>query len=113
MQPSPQFDNPFAIADYLTEAFSKNDFAGILIALKTVVKAQNVKALSEVTGMRRDGLYKTFGGTGGLKDPNLSRLLRLFEALDVQITLKPVPPRKKPPRPKLGRPPKQKVPSPG
>jgi probable addiction module antidote protein len=97
-------DNPAAIAEYLTEAFEKNDLDGILDAIKSVMKAQNVKALSEAIGIRRDGLYKTFGGTGGLRDPQLSRLLRLFEGLQVQITIKPLPAQNRPPRPKLGRP---------
>jgi probable addiction module antidote protein len=102
-------DNPHAIAKYLTEAFEKNDLDGIRDAIKSIMKAQNVKALSEAIGIRRDGLYKTFGGTGGLRDPRLSRLLRLFEGLEVRITIEALPAQKRqkwPPRPKLGRPPK-------
>jgi probable addiction module antidote protein len=93
--------NPPAIAEYLTEIFEKNDLCSILDAIKFVVQAQNVKALAESTGMRRDGLYKTFGGR---KDPQLGRILRLFEGLDVRIVVKPLPARERPPRPKLGRP---------
>ena len=98
-------DNPAAIAEYLTEAFEKNDFGDILAALKFVMQAQNVKALAEATGMRRDGLYKTFGAQK--KDPQLSRMLGLFEGLNVRIVVKPLPVRARPPRPprpKLGRP---------
>ena len=94
-------DNPPAIADYLTEIFEKNDFRDILDAFKFVMQEQNVKALAEYTGMRRDGLYKTFDGR---KDPRLSRILRLFEGLDVQIVVKPLPVKQRPPRPALGRP---------
>jgi probable addiction module antidote protein len=104
LDPAHYRDNPAAIAEYLTEAFEKNDLDGILNAIKFVMKAQNVKALSEAIGIRRDGLYKTFGGTGGLKDPQLSRLLRLFEGLNVRIVVKPLPVRQRPSRPKLGRP---------
>jgi probable addiction module antidote protein len=93
--------NPPAIAEYLTEAFEKSDIGGILDAIKAVMQAQNVKELAEVTGMRRDGLYKTFGRK---KDPQLSRLLGLFDGLDIRIVIKPLPAREKPPRPKLGRP---------
>jgi probable addiction module antidote protein len=93
--------NSVAIAEYLTEAFEKSDFAGILDAIKSVMQAQNVKELAEVTGMRRDGLYKTFSRK---KDPQLSRVLSLFEGMDVRIVVKPLPAREKPPRPKLGRP---------
>jgi probable addiction module antidote protein len=94
--------NPIAIATYLNDAFEKSDLDGILDAIKFVMQAQNVKELAEVTGMRRDGLYKTFGRIK--KDPQLSRVLRLFEGLDVRIVVEPMPPRGKPPRPKLGRP---------
>src|ERR1035437_5018524 len=94
-------DNPAAIAEYLTEAFEKNDFGGILAAMKFVMQAQNVKALAEAAGMRRDGLYKTFGAK---KDPQLSRMLGLFVGLNVRIVVKALPVREGPPRPKLGRP---------
>jgi probable addiction module antidote protein len=94
--------NPTAIAEYLTEAFERSDLPGILNAIKSVMLAQNVKELAELTGMRRDGLYRSFAS--GKTDPHLSRVLSLFEGLDVQIVVKPLPPRKKPPRPKLGRP---------
>jgi probable addiction module antidote protein len=94
-------DNPPEIADYLTEIFEKNDLSAIVTALKRVMQSQNVKALAESTGMRRDGLYKTFNGT---RDPQLSRILKLLEGLNVQIVFRPLPAQQKPPRPKLGRP---------
>jgi probable addiction module antidote protein len=93
--------NPIAIARYLTEAFEKNDLCGILDAIRFVMQAQNVTELAEITGMRREGLYKTFSRK---KDPQLSRILSLFEGMDVRIAVKPLPARAKPPRPKLGRP---------
>jgi probable addiction module antidote protein len=92
-------DNPPAIAAYLTEMFDKNHIPGILDAINFVMRSQNVKALAEHTGMRRDGLYKTFGG-----DPRLSKVLALFEGLNVQIIVKPLPVKQRPPRPALGRP---------
>jgi probable addiction module antidote protein len=93
--------NPAAVAEYLTEVFEKNDLGSILDAIKFIMRAQNVKALAEATGMRRDGLYKTFTGK---KDPQLSRVLGLFQGLDVRIVVKPLPATQKSPRPKLGRP---------
>jgi probable addiction module antidote protein len=94
-------DNPPAIAEYLTEMFEKNDLDGILKALKAVMRAQNVLALAESTGMRRDGLYKSFNGT---KDTQLSRVLLLFKGLGVRIEVRALPAQERPPRPKLGRP---------
>jgi probable addiction module antidote protein len=94
-------DNPAAIAECLNRAFAKNDLKDIVYALKSVMQAQNVKALSEATGMRRDGLYKTFNGK---KDPQLGRILSLFDGLDIRIVVEALPTKEKPPRPKLGRP---------
>jgi probable addiction module antidote protein len=95
-------DNPQAISKYLTEIFEENDLHKILEAITIVMRAQNVKALAADTGMRRDGLYKTFSGSK--KDPQLSRVLNLFDGLDVRIVIKPLPRRERPIRPKLGRP---------
>ena len=97
-------DNPTAIAEHLTLALATDDLPTILAAIRDVLRAQNVSALSRFTGLRRDRLYKTFGGE---IDPDFGRLLKVLEGLDVQLTVKPrkvVKP--KPPLPKLGRPPK-------
>ena len=94
-------NNQFAIADLLTKAFDSNDLGEILAALKTVLRAQNVKALAENGGIRRDGIYRTFDGTA---DPKLSSILKLLAAMNVQLVVKPLPTKAQPPRPKLGRP---------
>ena len=95
-------DNPSEIASYLTETFAADDFPTILAALSTVLRAQNVSALSRVTGLRRDRLYKTFGGT---IEPDFRRVLKLLEGLDVQFVVVPrESPKPKPELPKLGRP---------
>jgi probable addiction module antidote protein len=92
---------PAAIADVLNVAFEKNALSDVTHALKLITQAQNVKALSELSGMRREGLYRTFNGK---RDPQLSRILKLFDALDLRIVVEAVAPKAKPPRPKLGRP---------
>lgn len=95
-------DNPMAIAKHLTCALATDDLPTILAAIRDVLRAQNVSALSRATGLRRDRLYRTFGGE---IDPDFSRILKVLEGLDVQLTVKPrkvVKP--KPPLPKLGRP---------
>ena len=95
-------DNPAAIAEHLTCALATDDLPTILAAIRDVLRAQNVSALSRATGLRRDRLYRTFGGE---IDPDFSRILKVLEGLDVQLTVKPrkvVKP--KPPLPKLGRP---------
>jgi probable addiction module antidote protein len=56
-------DNPAAIAEYLNEALVKHDVRAVLQALRFVVRALNVKALAEVTGMQRESLYRSFQAT--------------------------------------------------
>ena len=94
-------DNPIAIAEYLTEAFSHNDLGVVLRAINAVMRAQNVLALAEETGLRRDRLYATFGGK---VNPRLGRVMELFAGLNVQLVVKPLQPKDKARRPKLGRP---------
>ena len=74
-------DNPAAIASYLTEKMKENDFDAARTGLSLVMQAQNVQMLARDAGLRRDTLYRTFGGR---IDPQLSRILRLFDALNVQ-----------------------------
>ena len=97
-------DRPDMIASYLTDAFAENDLERATFALSHVLRAQNVQALALEAGLRRDKLYKTFGGK---VDPQLGRLLKLFAAMNVRIEVVPMPERPLPARPKLGRPPKK------
>jgi probable addiction module antidote protein len=96
-------DNPIAISRYLTEKFAENNLEEILGAIKLVLRAQNVQAIARETGLRRDRLYKTFGGD---VDPQLSRVMALFEGFGVRFAVISLPARDLPARPKLGRPPK-------
>jgi probable addiction module antidote protein len=97
-------DRPDMIASYLTDAFAENDLERVTLALSHVLRAQNVQAIAREAGLRRDKLYKTFGGK---VDPQLGRLLRLFAALNVRIEVAAMPERPVPVRPKLGRPPQK------
>lgn len=96
-------DNPAAISKHLDAAFATNDLRIILEAINSAMRAQNVQALAESAGLRRDRLYKTFGGN---VNPQLGRVMELFAGLDVRLAVKPLPAKQKQPRPKLGRPPK-------
>ena len=101
MEPDKFRDNPAAIAAYLTEAFEKNDLGAALKAIRSMMRAQNVTELSQITGLRRESLYRSFRGN---VDPPFSRILTLFAGLDVRIMVQPLPPGERPPRPTLGRP---------
>ena len=79
-------DNPDAISVYLTETFEKNNFDAARTALGLIVQAQNVQILARDAGLRRDTLYKTFGGK---RDPHLSRVLKVFGALNLHFQVIP------------------------
>jgi probable addiction module antidote protein len=93
-------DNPAAIAQYLTKAFQTKDLGVVVLAINTVMRAQNVVQLAAVTGLRRDRLYKSFGGD---VNPQLGRVMDLFAGMDVELVVKTVPSSRKPPRLKPGR----------
>jgi probable addiction module antidote protein len=102
LDPKHYRDNPTAIAAYLTETLKKNDFAVLVRAIGTVMRAQNVKALSEETGLRRENLYRMFAGH---RDPTLGNTMKILASFGVQLAVKPRTSIKiRPPRPKLGRP---------
>ena len=79
-------DNPDATSVYLTEKLEKNDFDATRTALGLIVQAQNVQILARDAGLRRDTLYKTFGGK---RDPQLSRVLKVFGALNLHFQVVP------------------------
>jgi len=85
-------DNPAAIAEYLNKALAKNDLQSILQALKFVVRAQNVMALAELTGMRREALPELSGHAS----PPIDRVLGLLAGLGVGLVAQPLRKRTKP-----------------
>jgi probable addiction module antidote protein len=100
--PNPFRDNPTAVAAYLSEAFAKNQFTDLVRAIGLMMRAQNVKALSEDTGLRRENLYRMFDGK---RDPTLGNTIKVLDSLGVKLVAKPQKAIKaKPARPKLGRP---------
>jgi probable addiction module antidote protein len=95
-------DNPKAIAEYLNSALRKDDLADFAAAIGAMMRAQNVLALSEETGLRRENLYKMFAGH---RDPKLGNTMKVLASLGVQFAIEPRSwTRPKAPRPKLGRP---------
>jgi probable addiction module antidote protein len=100
-------DKPAAIASYLDDTFAKKDLPEILKAIKKVMRAHNVQAIARDTGLRRDRLYHTFNGK---IDPQLGRVMALFDGLGVRLSVVPAEPKQRAPRKKLGRPPKSLVP---
>ena len=50
------------LADFLNKSLNEQEIKPVLMTLRDIVLAQNVTALARETGLRRDKLYKTFGG---------------------------------------------------
>jgi probable addiction module antidote protein len=98
-------DNPDAISVYLTEKLEKNNFDATRTALGLIVQAQNVQILARDAGLRRDTLYKTFGGK---VDPHLSRVLKVFGALNLHFQVVPSAKCDFPPQQHLSPPPHNK-----
>jgi probable addiction module antidote protein len=95
-------DNPELIAKHLNEALATDNAAVFASAVGTVMRDQNVLALSEETGLRRENLYRMFTGA---RDPTLGNTMKMLAGFGVQFTVKPRASIKpKPARPKLGRP---------
>ncbi|MEY9156302.1 helix-turn-helix domain-containing transcriptional regulator [Bradyrhizobium japonicum] len=100
--PASGIASPSAIATRISQAFAFDDPTDTIRELSTVVKSQNVTSLARELGIMRTTVYKTFGGT---VDPQLSRVLSLFETFRVRLEVVPSTESKvRPPRPKLGRP---------
>jgi probable addiction module antidote protein len=97
-------DNPEGIAELLNKSLDKNEIKPVFAALRNVVLAQNVAAIARQAGMKRDRLYRSFGGE---VDPTLSRVLKLLWALNIRLVAVPGPIKPTPRRPQLGRPKKQ------
>ena len=93
--------NPAAIAQHLASAFETNDLDVVLAAINSVMRAQNVLALSKDTGLGRVTLYKSFGGNA---NPQLGRVLKLLDGLSVRLSVKPLPLKERPRRLHRGRP---------
>ena len=100
--PKDYHGNPIGISRYLNEALAGDDLRVLTRAIGDVMRAQNVMALSEEAGLRRESVYRMFSGD---RDPTLGNTMKMLAALGVQLVVKPRTVIKtKPPRPKLGRP---------
>ena len=79
--------NPKEIAKYLNAALSTGDAVTITIAIGDMVRAQGVSRVSRRTGLRREGLYKSFRGH---VSPLFGSVIDVLLALDLQLVAKPV-----------------------
>ena len=55
-------DNPKIIAKYLNVALASDDAAVIVKAIGDMLRAHGIARISTKTGLRREGLYRSFKG---------------------------------------------------
>jgi probable addiction module antidote protein len=79
-------DDPKMIAKYLNLALATGDAALITKAIGDMVRAQGMTRFSQKAGLRRDGLYRTFGGE---IRPAFATVVEVLIALGVQLEAKP------------------------
>jgi probable addiction module antidote protein len=73
-------------ASLLTKTLAENDSHQVWLALKQLLKGQNVSEIARSAGMRRDTLYRSFSGK---VDPSLSRVLKLLKAINIRLVAIP------------------------
>ena len=84
--PSKYLDSAEAIAEYISEAFLTHDQKAITRALGEAAKARGMTEIAEQSGLSRESLYKALSADG---NPELDTVLRVIEALGVDLQAKP------------------------
>jgi probable addiction module antidote protein len=79
-------DNPKMIAKYINVALATDDAAVIVKAIGDMLRAQGMARVSKKSGLRREGLYRSFKGHMG---PGFDTVLKALLALDVRLVTKP------------------------
>jgi probable addiction module antidote protein len=79
-------------AYYLTDALETNDPAAIADALGVIARARGMSEIAKKTGLRREGLYKMLSVRG---NPELATVLRILQAIGVQLVAEPAKVRRK------------------
>src|ERR1700691_4642373 len=79
-------DSLEAIAAYLSEAFETGEDDLIAQALGTVARVKGMAGIAKEAGLNRENLYRSLSEGG---KPELSTVMKVLDALDVQLVAKP------------------------
>jgi probable addiction module antidote protein len=79
-------DNPKMIAKYLNVAMATDDAGVIVKAMGDVLRAHGMARVAMKTGLRREGLYRSFKGN---MSPAFDTVLRVLLVLDIHLVSKP------------------------
>src|SRR5258708_12257984 len=88
-------DDPKMIARYLNDALATGDAALTTKAIGNVVRAQGMTRFSQKAGLRRESLYRSFGGE---MSPGFDTATKVLRALAIENVVKPI---HRPPHPGL------------
>jgi len=81
-----QLQDPDAIAEYLNGALEEGDVAAFLLAVRLVAEARGFSSVAKAAELNRESLYRMLSDQG---NPRLSSMVSLFEALGVQLQVRP------------------------
>ena len=79
-------NNPKMIAKYLNHALATGDAILITKAIGDMIRAQSVTRVSQMVGLRRDSLYRSFRGHTGAR---FETVIKAIVALNIQLVAKP------------------------
>ncbi len=85
--PAEYLDDKKKMALYLEAALEENDPAIISAALGDIARAKGMTQIAKETGLGRESLYKALSAEG---NPNLSTILKVLEALGLQLSAVPL-----------------------
>src|SRR3954464_8987115 len=79
--------SPQAMADYLSEALATDDPEFILDALDTIARAKGMTQVAKETGLSRESLYKSLGGT---TKPEFDTVRKVINSFGLKLVAEPV-----------------------
>jgi probable addiction module antidote protein len=88
-------DSEATIAEYLSAVLEQGDTDLLIAAIGDVAKARGMSQIAAESGLGRESLYKAL--TPGAK-PRFETIVRVLQAMGVQIQMAASPPPKKPRR---------------
>jgi probable addiction module antidote protein len=81
-----RLQDPVAAAGYLNATLEEDDPSVFLLALKYVVEARGISSVAAIADLDRANLYRILSDQG---NPRLSSVLAIFQAVDIQLQVKP------------------------
>jgi probable addiction module antidote protein len=79
--------SPQAMADYLSEALATDDFEFVCDALDTIARAKGMKEVAKATGLSRESLYKSLGGT---TRPEFETVRKVIGSFGLKLVAEPI-----------------------